>query len=371
MRDALDRTLLLMRDHLDARVTDADLLAALHGVTVSVRCDAATAATHAGQSAIIGLCALLARSGHRVFVDAPDRPLQGIQPPARVMPLHAAVAEVARELPLHPGTVCARPADADIEFLLGTATPSGGAARSVTLGWSRGAASIGGSETTPSEPQWPIGALAAAALGAAEAFKLAMRRLAPFAAARSFFDDQYAATLTARVQLAPDTCALTAELGEVDFVSAGAITNAALYALLRVPGLLLRGRVFDDDTNSLSNLNRNMLLLHRALGDRKSLDLAAVAPKDMLEGVIHKFGAAANEARLASRVLVGSITSLRAGRCSGLHPAGLASGRPLTSLRSRPRIRLAKPARGACIRATSRISGQFRRLRSSRSGLVF
>lgn len=305
MRDALDRTLLLMRDHLDPKVTDAELLAALAGVTVTIRSDAECAATHAGQSAIITLCALLARSGHRVQVDAPDALLSGLQPPARQTRLHTAIAEVASELPLHPGTTITHCALADIEFLLGGAEPSGHAPRTVRLGWSRWAATIGRDETAANETEWPIGALAAAAFGAAEAFKLAMRRLAHLALSRRFFDAQYSATAVASVRLAPESSPICSDLGEVDFVSAGAITNSALYVLLRLPGLQLHGRAFDDDENGLSNLNRNMLLLHRALGTHKSRDLAAIAPKGMLRGIIHRFGAAANDAQLAPRVLVG------------------------------------------------------------------
>src|SRR5260370_23897260 len=49
------------------------------------------------------------------------------------------------------------------------------------------------------------------------------------------------------------------DLGAVDFISAGAISQAALYALLRLPYLRIAGRIFDDDMTSATNLNRNML----------------------------------------------------------------------------------------------------------------
>jgi hypothetical protein len=51
------------------------------------------------------------------------------------------------------------------------------------------------------------------------------------------------------------------DLGEVDIVSAGAISQAALYVLLRLPQLRMAGRIFDDDTTSPTNFNRNMLTL--------------------------------------------------------------------------------------------------------------
>lgn len=305
MYKVLNRTLLLMRDHLDPRVNDHDLIAALTGVNVSIRCGASCARTHAGQSALVTLCALLARSGHCVHVEAPDVSLAQSQPPARMTTLLGAIAEVAAELPTHPGTTLASQPDADIEVLMGDASPSNTAKRTISIGWDRWSAHLGTDGFPANEPDWPIGALAAAALVAAEAFKLAMRRLAAFAANPEFFAAQYAETADTTIRLAPEATKSCTSLGEVDFVSAGAITNAALFALLRLPDLRLSGRVFDDDRNGLSNLNRNMLLLHRALEAFKAKDLAAIAPAGMLEGIIHRFGEAANEGKLAERVVVG------------------------------------------------------------------
>jgi len=65
------------------------------------------------------------------------------------------------------------------------------------------------------------------------------------------------------------------DLGEVDIVSAGAITQATLYALLRVPALRMRGRVFDDDVTAATNLNRNMLSVVSDVGSKKALLVAS------------------------------------------------------------------------------------------------
>ena len=157
MRQALARTLLLMRDHLDPHVTDDELVEALTGVTVSIRCSADCARTHAGQTALITLCALLARSGHRIYFDAPDGPLIGSQPPARMRSLHGVIAEVAAELPNHPGTTLGLPTSADLEILLGSTAPSGTAHQSIALGWGRWAASLGPGGLGFSEHEWPIG----------------------------------------------------------------------------------------------------------------------------------------------------------------------------------------------------------------------
>jgi hypothetical protein len=59
------------------------------------------------------------------------------------------------------------------------------------------------------------------------------------------------------------------DLGVIDFISAGAITNACLYVLLRVPGLAGNVRVIDADSGEVSNLNRYALLRRSLLGRAK------------------------------------------------------------------------------------------------------
>ena len=78
---------------------------------------------------------------------------------------------------------------------------------------------------------WPLGALAAAALAAGEAFKAAMRQLYDVARTPGIFDDLFAPCQAARVDLGPADMPLTANLPAFDLVSGGAIANAALYVL--------------------------------------------------------------------------------------------------------------------------------------------
>jgi molybdopterin/thiamine biosynthesis adenylyltransferase len=59
-------------------------------------------------------------------------------------------------------------------------------------------------------------------------------------------------------------------------VSGGAIVNAILYALARVPGVEGHARIIEPDRADLSNLNRYMLLLRSRLNTLKADDLAAV-----------------------------------------------------------------------------------------------
>src|SRR5208282_1715893 len=95
-------------------------------------------------------------------------------------------------------------------------------------------------------------------------------------------------------------------LGEVDVISAGAITQAALYALMRFPNLRMRGRIFDEDTTAESNLNRNMLTLLTDIGSAKVQVVAQrCGPNMRLQPVKARFVGGSFEGALANRVLIG------------------------------------------------------------------
>jgi hypothetical protein len=121
---------------------------------------------------------------------------------------------------------------------------------------------------------WPFGALAAAGLGAGEAFKISMRKLLPYAISRTNTAARFALTEEAEFQLASADTPFCRELGEVDCVSGGAITNSILYCLARIPAVTAQGRIIEPDTADLTNLNRNMLLLRSSCGTPKAQGLA-------------------------------------------------------------------------------------------------
>jgi len=64
-----------------------------------------------------------------------------------------------------------------------------------------------------------------------------------------------------RIRLAPDDTPTISNLGVIDVVSAGAVSNGVLYSLLRLPDVVGEARVFDRDGSDQSNRNRNMLLI--------------------------------------------------------------------------------------------------------------
>jgi hypothetical protein len=97
------------------------------------------------------------------------------------------------------------------------------------------------------------------------------------------------------------------DLGSVDVISAGAISQAALYALTRVPRIEMYGRVFDDDVSAVSNLNRNMLMTVEDIEVCKVEVIAArCAPHFMIDPIPEQFPFFPDRnVQLASRVLVG------------------------------------------------------------------
>src|SRR5207249_11283007 len=145
----------------------------------------------------------------------------------------------------------------------------GCAKRSITRSARRWSGQIGLVGTRWPSLHWPIGALAAAALGAGEAFKAAMWKLEPFALYRANFQSRFALNDAIELELAPDDTAEVAYLGCFDIISAGAIANGSLYCLGRLDGVTGSGRVIDFDHGDPSNMNRNMLLLSNRVRDLK------------------------------------------------------------------------------------------------------
>jgi hypothetical protein len=87
---------------------------------------------------------------------------------------------------------------------------------------------------------------------------------------------QIARTDRATVVLAPDETPMPTDLdlGPVDFVSGGAITNASLNVLVRARGLRCDARVIDGDVLAIGNANRYAFFRRSCLGLRKAADLA-------------------------------------------------------------------------------------------------
>lgn len=302
IKEALSRTLLLMRTELDNSVTDDALLAALTGTSVAISIGDDAVTTQSGQSALVAAASLMARSGHLVWIDAPETDLAGPQPPLIGDRLVAGLDMLGRDLlPDHFLRFGKPPHPVDLSVTIGQG-------RSVeadaTLHLAADDWATWTTDTSVPWPggEWPIGGLAAGALAAGEAFKCAMRRLANHARDRDYFAELAASFAGGTVQMAPTSTVPPTELPVFDIVSGGAIANAMLFTLYRLPGVIGRGRVLDDDSSALSNLNRNALLVRSALEQPKVTELARLGGSVHVDPVLLRYQ---EGMPLAETVLIG------------------------------------------------------------------
>jgi hypothetical protein len=273
LADALDRTLLLMRDSLVPTVENAQLIAALTATEVALVADARNLASHAAQCAYITAAMLMARSGHRVYLAAPDVALVGAQPPLTGTQLVSGLLDVGRDL--LPGiefSVGVPDSRINLSVSFGDSGLAVPAHRAICVNATVWSAHMGSPMTAQrwQERDWPFGALAVGALIATEAFKAAMHVLRPFATDELLFEALFAFSDDLCVELAPCGAPKCASFGEVDFVSGGAITNAVLFVLTRLPQVTGRGRVVEPDVTDGSNLNRYALLCRSGVGQPKA-----------------------------------------------------------------------------------------------------
>jgi molybdopterin/thiamine biosynthesis adenylyltransferase len=299
--ETLSRTALLVQRSILPELTAREIVDGLAGLRVRLAADGPTAESIAGQTALTASLVISVQSGARVQLDVPDAALAVAQPPLEGEDLATALREHADELGF---PVACDTAPVDIAFVFGDASP--GAAGSVFQvscdDWScrldtrsgvgaRGAAPFGGM-------------LAGVAVGA-ESFRSALRLLAQRTRQLAQHDLVSPQVLTAA--LPPLPCE-PVDVGTVDVVSAGAITNAALFTLLRVGGLRGALRIIDDDTAAESNLNRYLLLRRRDLGRLKAMQLTDYSTRSLtLEAEPSRFQDVTLPALtpLAAQVLVG------------------------------------------------------------------
>lgn len=304
--DALNRTFLLMRSDLKPGVSNERLLEALRSTHVIVAADEATLATHSGQSAFIAAATMMARSAHSVWLVAPETRILGAQPPLTGEYLIGALRDLGHDL--LPGWAFehSEPGSVDLAIIFGSPGLAFEADLVLHANASDWACVVDRSELGSWKAgDWPIGGLAAATVAAGEAFKATMRKLRGDAKG-VLFDDLYAPVSNVEIALADEGTTKVAELAAFDFVSAGAIGNAALHVLLRVPGVTGDCRIIDHDLNGPTNLNRNALLRYSRLDMPKVEDIAAYANGLRIDPVPHRFaGEGEPPIELRKTVLVG------------------------------------------------------------------
>jgi hypothetical protein len=310
LREALDRTLLLMRDDLRADAPDGTLLDALESTEVVLVADRYNLASSDGQTALVAAAILCARSGARCYLEIPNVPRVGAQPPLRGDDLAPGLFDLGADLlpgaALHDG----RPAHAvDVAVVIGDSPWRGRAAQTWCLSGNAWTGAIAPHGTRWRATGSPFGALASAGLAGGEAFKIALRRLRGWAANASSFDEHFTPTTTAQLPLAPaGTPVPTPRVERFDLVGGGAITHAALFALARVPALSATARVIEPGVADAPDLNRYALLRRSVIGVPKVASLGAIDLGGVqVEGVPDRFDdeTARNICPLAPDVLVG------------------------------------------------------------------
>jgi len=274
--EALSRTALLIDLDVFACTADRRLIVdGLRATTARIVADRDSLGCAAGQTALVTLYAQLAMTGLQIDLDAPPVALVAPQPPLRGSDLLSGLSDYSNDL--LPGGSSRPSATPDVVFVLGGAP---GPEETVRVSGGPWRAFAGHrSPVLPWRGDAPVGAMAAAAAAAAEGVRAAVPTIAEHLG-RPAPDDPRWRRLPNR-QIALDLARYQVDhglaLGEVDVISGGAITNAALYALLRVPGLSTSIRVIEPDRLAVSNLNRYALALRSMLTWSKTRALARFA----------------------------------------------------------------------------------------------
>lgn len=306
--EQLNRTILLCRDYVSDEVSDASICQGFQSGRVLCVADATNLSSHSGQSCLTTVVALLSRMGMQVTLRIPE--IAFIRRQSPFLGSHLRDSLLASSNNLISGATVRQDTserEPDLIFLLGDSAIE---ERSCPI-WRLSGSEWHGTITQGATPaprwiaEWPIGAMTSAALAAGEAFKYVMRCL-PLRCKDDlvFFEQSGDSTWDFGSIPIPKG---KFDLGEVDIVSAGAISQAALYVLLRVPQIQIAGRIFDDDMTSPTNFNRNMLTL---VGDADSQKVQLVvdrcSPEFDLTPKYQRFLADAGEVgQIAPYVLVG------------------------------------------------------------------
>lgn len=273
IREALSRTALLTRQLLgESSLTDATVIDALCRTQATIVSDAANVSSPNGQTLVTTLVGQLLAMGCDVRLEMPDVALESHQPPLRSARLRSGIVDLASDL--MPGRAIFERGfapDSGLVFVIGDTPWSGGSSTAWRLGASGWQGWMAGVDCAVSRVsgEFPIGSLVAALLAAGEAYKAAARSLLPTAGGHWALREQLAPSPSAKVNLGHDDEPGEIDLGPIDLGSGGAICQASLHVLLRVPGLTANARVLEADTLALSNLNRYPLARRSLVGSAK------------------------------------------------------------------------------------------------------
>lgn len=271
---ALDRTIALLKGDLFPTL-DSDLLAReLSASRVLLGADGANVESPAAQTALVTAFLAIAQCGLRIHLDIPNVAIAGPQPPLRGTRLRDALIDLASDL-ITPASLASPPPEI-LQVLVGNSpAPASGAVLRIGCGSEHAELRLGrNAHVEPFSNAEPLGAVLAGIAAAAEVMRVSAGAIR----------DRYGLDVAdvydldgpheVELNLPPLTLPRRLDLGAVDFISAGAITNACLFVLLRVRGLAAAFRIFDADRGEESNLNR-YALLRRSQLDRPKVNVLA------------------------------------------------------------------------------------------------
>lgn len=292
---ALDRTATILGGDLFPDLDPEVLVAELCKTKVLISADAENLASAAAQSALVSSFLCLAQTGFELTLDLPDVRIEGPQPPLRGGRLAEALIELGADL-ITPARTLSGGEYTDFHAVLvlgSTPAPRQSSAPLLRIGGGPCSAELRVGRASVVEPftgTFPIGPVLAGVVVGAEITRIAAARISKehvVFAAREF---DLGGPREVSVSLPEIVLGDPIDLGKVDFISAGAITNACLFTLLRLPSGSCGARVFDRDLAEESNLNRYPLLRRSRLDDPKVEILAGYStPSFVIEGVPHLF----------------------------------------------------------------------------------
>jgi len=309
-------TALINEQFLESRADPDAIGEGLMSSSVALVADERTSTSRAGQAALITAFQLIARMGITIELIVPDVPLAAGTPGVRGDRLRASLLDLGCDL-IPGASVREQHLEADVTFAFGdslTAIP--GALRIVASDLS---AEIkpAGVDAAQIACECPLGGLAAGAAAAAIALQATLPRIEAATGQARTARALPSAGPPVHIDLAHLFGNLTVnpvDLGAVDVISAGAVTNALLNCLLWLPGSADMS-VLDDDTVDWDNLNRCVQFRASDVEDPKVEALAAattdavtIAPRI---GRFLEPGPDNPPAALASRVAVG-VDDIRA-----------------------------------------------------------
>jgi molybdopterin/thiamine biosynthesis adenylyltransferase len=256
---ALSRTTRLINQHYLGGAADEDAIAAgLAASTVRLIGDTENLSSRSGQAAFVTAFQLIARMGVGIELHAPEVELIAEVAPLRGRTLRTALLDLGQDLV--PGTVLREhPGEAQATFAFGDTRCAQMDATFVTATDLGCSLTRNEAERARLSDEFPLGGLAAGAAVAAIALDAALLQIERVAGTKRTGQRHPSPGPPVRIDLSelfPTIRVGPAELGWVDAISAGAVTNALVAVLAWLPEVDADLRVIDDDRIEIHNVNR-------------------------------------------------------------------------------------------------------------------